>query len=433
MSARTTVFVSHSSKDRTLTEQVVTALEQSYVDAGGTVRDGFGVLVDYEQLRPGVEWPQRLHVMMAKCQSAVILLTAPAVASDWVLKEATILSWRRTLDRHGTFTCIPFVAPDVTRADLDARGFSPLDLQDIQWGRALEPDEVATAVRQLVPQAPTASLFDQVVGRLSDHLKGAGASTLESVATRLRVNAPLWRGPQDQQSDWVADLAAAILMGHLGDYESHGGEPRHMGLEALIDDLAQGTASDTSLRLILGWAAPSWIAPEAAGRLPIASARPDSRCLGVNGRWVSHYTAEMIVRRAHPLTMQYRVVSVAGGDAGDVVEHVTSEVCRQLRGKGHFRGSDAQIVAQLAGTTAPYIVVLGPPLPDADVLAQLRGRLPRVTFLLWSGESLEVDPALGSVDWLSPALPVDREQAEYDSYCDAQEILKQRAALAGGG
>ena len=88
------VFVSHSSQDRQLTEEVVRLLGPPEGAQGG----GYKVLVDYEELKPNVEWPRRLIELMARCHAGVILLTSAAVESDWVLKEATILAARRAVE-----------------------------------------------------------------------------------------------------------------------------------------------------------------------------------------------------------------------------------------------------------------------------------------------------------------------------------------------
>ena len=71
-------------------------------------------LVDYTELGPGVGVASSLHEMMAECQAAVVLLTEHAVKSAWVLKEATILAWRRSLDPSFTVFVArdPAIVPD---------------------------------------------------------------------------------------------------------------------------------------------------------------------------------------------------------------------------------------------------------------------------------------------------------------------------------
>src|SRR4051812_11505565 len=126
MSGPPSVFVSHSSADRALTEQVCRLLRDPSVPSPW----GYDVLVDFTELQPGVNWPRHLHEWMARCHAAVILLTPDAAASNWVLKEATILTWRLSIDSGFQL----FIARDraaVTQQILDARGFGPLMLNQI--------------------------------------------------------------------------------------------------------------------------------------------------------------------------------------------------------------------------------------------------------------------------------------------------------------
>jgi hypothetical protein len=91
---RPRIFLSHSSKDETLTRDVAGALA-----LGGGGHPGFEVLVDYDHLRAGEEWPAQLHAMMAFAHAGVLLLTRAAMnRPHWVLKEAYILTWRQSLD-----------------------------------------------------------------------------------------------------------------------------------------------------------------------------------------------------------------------------------------------------------------------------------------------------------------------------------------------
>ena len=45
-------------------------------------------------------------------------------------------------------------------------------------------------------------------------------------------------------------------------------------------------------------------------------------------------------------------------------------------------------------------------------LNQLLDRFPTITFILWSGGALDVDPRLTRVEWLTPPVDVDREWTE---------------------
>ena len=106
------LFVSHSSRlddvphrytrdDRNwrLLEDTCRAIRQKY---GKRVE----VLVDQDGLVPGDDWNHQLNLWLAECHVAIILFSRRAIEkSDWVAKEAAILSWRAELDEK--FTLIP--------------------------------------------------------------------------------------------------------------------------------------------------------------------------------------------------------------------------------------------------------------------------------------------------------------------------------------
>ncbi len=75
---------------------------------------------------PPAEWRDGLHFALAKSDGAVLLLSEQAVESDWVLKEATILTWMRAV---GVPVVIVPVLVGVAAEQLSTRGFGPVHLQ----------------------------------------------------------------------------------------------------------------------------------------------------------------------------------------------------------------------------------------------------------------------------------------------------------------
>src|ERR1017187_5155766 len=120
----TKLFVSHSSHadaSRTRLRTVCQKLENA----------GFFVLVDYEEIKSGDAWRDRIHTSLAECQAALILFDEEALNSPWVLKEATILSRRRALEKD-SFRLFPVRLGSVAKDDLETKQFAPLLLNEIQ-------------------------------------------------------------------------------------------------------------------------------------------------------------------------------------------------------------------------------------------------------------------------------------------------------------
>jgi len=133
----------------------------------------------------------------------------------------------------------------------------------------------------------------------------------------------------------------------------------------------------------------------------------------------------MLTTRAYPLSDRFRVIPTAGGDAGNLADHVTEEICQWLRRSGEFTDADDNdtIVAALTRVTTPQFVILGPPLPDDRALGELRTRFPKLSFLLCTGDSLSVDAALTNVEWLQNGFSLEREEREHTRYKEAQKLV----------
>lgn len=106
------LFVSHSSRLDDV-EHKYTRDDRNWrllADTCQAIRERYGdrveVLVDRDGLVPGDDWNHRLNLWLAECHVAIVLFSMRAIdKSDWVAKEAAILSWRAELDQE--FTLIP--------------------------------------------------------------------------------------------------------------------------------------------------------------------------------------------------------------------------------------------------------------------------------------------------------------------------------------
>ena len=409
------IFVSHSSKDRQLTDDVCALLRPAAPE-----RWGYDVRVDQRELEDGKPWPKQLHVWMAGCHAGLLLLTKNAVASPWVLKEATILSWRLSLDP--SFRLFTVLGPDVDDALLRQHRFEPLHLGTIQRtdalntaGDALDAAKIVDAIRDTLGQPRLErTLNERIVDALADVLSDVKPNTLRTIAENMHATPPDWDPAGDRRAQYIEAIAAQLLSENFG---------RYGGVDRLMEDLMQ-TADTEVAEKVLKRVAPFWVDGEAAGRLASAVASVPARTAALNGRSVPLFTAGMYVRRAFPLDYK-KAVPLGSGYAGSYVAHYKREICDTFRAQ-YFRDLTAeQVVEKLKRRGNDFIVVLPekPPLP-AD-LDRLRSDFETLHFLVCTGERLELDDAFTAVERLVPELDLAAEQTAKDAWERANEILEK--------
>lgn len=273
---------------------------------------------------------------MANSHGAVILLTRDAVASPWVLKEATILAWRLSIDTNFRLFTVRF--PDVTDEMLAAAKFGPLMLGQIQRIAAVEPDDIAADVRAALRQpAPSRTPFDDLVRNLAILFRKMDEGKLEQVAETMNIERPAWRPERDLRSQYAEVIARRIVCEDLGGYE---------GLEVLINDLISTEDSD-AVEKILWIVAPYWVPIEVAGRLAALGSTQPRRAAAMNGRDVLQFTAPMYVRRAHPLSRLHQTVPLPGDAPGDLKEYIVDEICKWYRARRLKSGDNRAILAEI--------------------------------------------------------------------------------------
>ncbi|MCE2472601.1 MAG: toll/interleukin-1 receptor domain-containing protein [Anaerolineae bacterium] len=71
------IFISHSNEDSEATDFIVAALR----------RAGYGVWVDFENIRGGAEWLCEIEAGIERCDAVVLVLSAASRGSTWVERE----------------------------------------------------------------------------------------------------------------------------------------------------------------------------------------------------------------------------------------------------------------------------------------------------------------------------------------------------------
>lgn len=423
MSAGPRIFISHSSEDWALTERVHDALKAAEPD--------LDLLLDKVRLEPGKDWQPFLHEWMARCDAGLILLTGHAVTSDWVLKEATILAWRHSMDP--TFPLFVAHPADIGVDDVTKGPFSPLGLSKIQWLEGIDPDDVAQAVVTGTEGTTfEKSPFDLMVGKLADLFETVGSTSLEVVAGKLNVFKEWW--PADQtRLRYVEVIARHLLCGDLGEYrlqaDDDAGEVIR-GLEGLMGDLA-GSPQAEPLRKILGILAPHWVDGVAAGKLALLPRYGERRAVALNGRYVPAFTSRVYLTRAHLVeASKYYFLPVAGGNPGGFVAHYASEICRAVQAEPENDWMEdlnpTEVTAELRDMSPSRYVILPEPRPGHDDLVELMEMFPTINFVLWTGARLDKDPGLERVDWAEPAVDEVVEKMEMKDYNASKGSIRRQ-------
>jgi hypothetical protein len=183
------IFISHSAKDakaddprpddpheaaaydrrahqRAVRGAIVSALEEALHE----------VLLDVISLRGGDLWRATIHRWLGSCDGAVLLLDSESVTSDWLWKEAAILTWRASL------------GSSVRVVPVFLEGFHSSELTQSRLG-SLQLGE-AQAVREQARETTT-----ELAARVVAAFGGAGAA----------VESPL-------MEEWLEDVTAAVGM-----------------------------------------------------------------------------------------------------------------------------------------------------------------------------------------------------------------------------
>jgi hypothetical protein len=426
------IFISHGLDKAVAADmRFLDALEAALQAAGQQV------LLDRSQLDLGDAWQHVLHELLAECDAAVLLLSPRALTRPWVLKEATILAYRKAL--QADFPLYPVLLGGVQPQALERADFSPLCLLDLQAHQQPVVDEPGA-------RALAAQLHQRMAGWLAQQRGGVPDTPLELLQQELQdlfrqaasppalqqlceslTGRPLQWRPGGATGADAARLIAATLMNGLDGGTGMAGAAGAGGqrpLATLIRQLDRsfGLGSERATR-VLKLLAPLWTRPadaallaDAAGRnrLPAGPAQP-GHAVALQCE-LGDFCAEQHVRRALMPTQRGQVVcTLAGGHSDNRLDELKAAIRQEYRRRNRVPAStpDNRVDERLAqtGTTleqcsTAFFLIPDPP-PDADLLAELRRCFPRLTFILHSTGPLP-EPLPPGVLAL-PAIDIDLE------------------------
>lgn len=396
------LFVSHSSHSERARRRLA-----EFVAALGAGRDAVDVLHDRDKITCGDDWRSRINAMLAHCDAAVILLTPDALDSWWVLKEATILTWRR--ERNPRFPVVPVLLDDVTDDKLRTLApWAPLDLTRYQLLAADDIAGCAAAVKRHlgtlgVELAP--SPFDVLVADIAQLL-------VKAPLTRCRL---LWEDLDGNRLPLDLDDHHRALAEAIGRWMLRQPPPMLSRIAGTLTKLGQAFPTE-DIRRIIELVAPLWVDLDAASAFLADTdlAMHCQRPIPV----LQHYMSA-----AHLPDRPPRVFVLNAITAGDSVEDIAAELRTVFRERLHSPGSpplsDAEVDRRLSRPGARVHVAL--PMPDDEVVAELRRRFRRVSFIYFVPHGDAVRDV--GARWVRPELAKTIEHQVCEDFDAAWETL----------
>jgi hypothetical protein len=415
---RPSVFLSHSSAGNPAVAYVRNRLYRSFVK-----RTKLEVLLDVELLRAGDVWRPILHRWLGECDSAILLLSEEALASEWVRTEATILTWRRSLG--SPLTVVP-VRIGTTRKAIATPAFTPLDLGNVQFealgfGGDLDAVDLSDAGERAVLDAAV----DALVKRLLDRLKGIAVDS-ENLPMRRwlrKVTNVLSKLPHDSIIDAATELGMSGL--ERANEADRCAIVAHRLLTASLDEvyrtltaLEPRRLSESDYRYLVDLVVPVWV-PALAGRNLLDASAPGAgtRTVAINGQYDEtglHYLARATC--ADVVEGQVVTVNDVTGMAPEeeLLVRYQQALWRESGLSAEFEAEDVdaeQLASYLAEDVRQQFVLIGCHAAASaleggreSVLSRLADCHQKVIFIVLAGGALWNDLAGSGVSCVTPEL-----------------------------
>lgn len=401
------VFISHSTKNEVAKQWLCAIAER-------LENESLRVLLD-RKLLIGDDWAHRLHTWIGICHAAVILFSPQSTDSDWVLKEATLLQWRQSLDPR--FLLLPVTMPGVEQQDIaQAKGFSTLQLSQTQFLAANDAEMAADAIidklRPAIRKASnTEKEFPLIPARrgIQRLLEGVSTNTIEAALDEVVT--------EDAQSQVFLDrdnqkllLAEELLHAEPAAFEG--------AFTVLCDELSQDQA-----KRILEIVEPCWIPIEFVEAVTLLIQHGDYAAWAINAN--KRRIGMLCVKRCSGRLLLHEIDNTA---AVDPVGRILNEI---KAADGGWDLTNAQCISRLkskANKGHPEFVVLGPDVP-AEARAEIRQELPFVPVLAVLGNPLPRPIARGIDEPELNENPGFEDGFEDQLMCraqDARDIIRQK-------
>lgn len=422
---------SHTSEDRNwqLLRNTCQAIREHYSDK-------VDVLVDKDGLIPGEDWNHQLNLWLAECHVAVILFSKRAIEkSDWVAKEAAILSWRRELDPK--FILIPALLDgESTPEDLakDFFGTLKIDTNQCIRGAQTAQDILDGLVHKLGGPEDLAARLQQTP---LEQVTAGFAAVLDSGIPEVQLEAALSALGVELGTDFHADKKAYTafrLARHLFLHDIDHFDSFKRGIDPLIPGplMEQVRALFRQIRSL-------WVDPCAAGIIP--RALDHKRPLAMEGALLAysdpiletrHYTFDRYIERAWAGSTQYCAIPV---DTTMTIDQVQTEIRTGFWGPLP-PGFTAAMLDQTVNADLRVILLFvqsaNPEsgLPDPRFLKQLKAlqkAYHKLVIVLQSGNKVTELPE--GIDRVAPSLDPAVERNAFGGERTTQTFLNQKYGI----
>ena len=397
---------------------------------GDYYEDRVEILVDKDGLIPGEDWNHQLNLWLAECHVAIILFSERAIKkSNWVAKEAAILSWRAEIDPN--FTLIPVLLDgQATPEDLqhDFAGILQIGTNQCIRNAANAADVLAGVRAQLGnkdalatshPQTPLEQLQGGIAKLLADNTTSA---SMEVALAAVGCETTPATGPTHHHH-YANQLARRFFSAPKDpqDQPQACSNTFQQGIDAL-----QPRPNAEHTETLFEAVRPLWVDPCAVAQLP--HARRDHFPIALAGQFVTladpqlntlGYTLERYLERAWPGSRLWLRV---GADSANDIETIKAEIRRVALGAGLPPNLDAriqdQVINQDAKTLVLVITVLSDrgALPDPARLTKfeaLQQHYKKLLLVFALDLNLNHEPLPESIHALKPALDPEYEQQAY--------------------
>jgi TIR domain len=408
------VFISHSSKNDRYAKRVRELVE------AGLKHKHYKVLLDATLLDPGDAWRAKLHRWLGECNGAVILLSRAALASEWVRKEAAILTWRRSLGYD--LKIVPALLGDVHSNEARSGGFRALELGESEFARLQSTEQTTRNAKKLAKlivaqfsnfgsdeeDSPMQIWLEDV----AQSLEGIPEVHLNRARKLLKIDPTAWAHFPDR----LTTLAHQLL---------------YSGLETATPALRElvKTMPTDKREQFLGWITPIWVDPRAAQAvLGVASAKdPEHRVLAIDAQ--DYETGLTYVERATCCDGSYRKTNATDVAGEKAVDEIFRKYEAAIRTALYLRPEDEIREEDIQGRPAFVILRKGPHRAEIlkEVLARLRHAYKGLTFVLLTGASIPDGEQLGVRDLvrIEPFLGSEQERKAGKQVREVRSLIRK--------